>query len=249
MKSANDFLDLLDRGVGAGSALSSLPQCDLEYIAKIPIGVYVAARWCKWRFFPVRRMRSAMSSILIDRATNNLEQLKRWAQTRPQWALATGARSGVLALVVDGDRGRNSLLQLCGDDWDWLFTVRTQGGRKRYILFAWPETHYRISTSVYVGEGLSLLGEGGWLLFPPSREANGVQHVFLTRSTPTQAPAWLLESLFCSGEVSRDVRCGRSVAALSCLREEGEDGNALGGGPQDVNIDPATPQPHLDQAM
>jgi Bifunctional DNA primase/polymerase, N-terminal len=217
MRSADDFLDLLDRGVSAGRALSSLPQCELQYIAKVPIGVYLAARWLGWRFFPVRRTRPAMSSILIDRATNNLEQLKRWAGSRPQWALATGALSGVFALVVDGDRGRNSLLQLCGDDWDWLFTLRTQGGTRRYIFYTWPDGQYRIPTSMFLGEGLSLIGEGGRLLFPPSREANGAQHVFLTRATATQAPAWLLDSLSCSGEAGGQslvptAQCGYSNA-------------------------------------
>lgn len=121
--------------------------------------------------------------------------MKRWALSRPQWALATGALSGVLAVVVDGDRGRNSLLELCGDDWDWLFTLRTQGGRKRYILYDWPQTQHGIPASVCIGEGLSVLGEGAWLLFPPSREMNGIQHVFLTRATAAEAPNWLLDAL------------------------------------------------------
>jgi hypothetical protein len=221
MKSADEFLDLLGRGVSTGNALSSLQQCELQYIAKVPIGVYVAARWLGWRFFPVRRTRSsALSSMLIDRATNNLEQLKRWAPSRPQWALATGAMSGVFAVVIDGDRGRNSLLELCGDDWDWLFTLRTQGGRKRYILYTWPDGQHRIPTSMFLGEGLSLLGEGGWLLFPPSREANGVQHVFLTRSTATQAPAWLLDSLSCSEECVTQFAVSSAEAGTRLLREE-----------------------------
>ena len=200
MKSADAFIDLLARGIGAGRALSSLPQCELQYIAKVPIGVYLAARFYGWRFFPAPQFRrSAIDRLHIREATNNSDKLKLWARTRPEWALATGALSGVFVLVVHGDDGRKSLLETCGDDWDWLFTLRTQAGSKRYIFYTWPENEQQNPRSIYLGKGLSLLGEGDWLLFPPSREISGVQHVFLTRSTPAQAPCWLHNLVFCSG--------------------------------------------------
>ena len=200
MKSADAFIDLLARGISANKALSSLPQCELEYIAKVPIGVYLAARFYGWRFFPAPRLgRSPINGLHIHEATNKLETLKFWARSRPEWALATGALSGVFVLVVHGDIGRKSLLESCGDDWDWLFTLRTQAGSKRYIFYAWPENEKQNPRSIFLGNGLSLLGEGDWLLFPPSREISGVQHVFLTRSTPAQVPCWLHNLVFCSG--------------------------------------------------
>jgi hypothetical protein len=200
MKSVDEFLDLLERGISAERALSYLPQCELQYVAKVPIGVFLAAQLLGWRFFPTPRFRRpAMSQLQIRKATNNLEQLKIWARTRPEWALATGVRSGVFVLVVHGEDGRKSLLESCGDDWDWLFTLRTQAGVKRYIFYAWPENEQQNPRSAYLGKGLSLLGEGDWLLFPPSRELSGVQHVFLTRSTPAQAPCWLHDLVFRSG--------------------------------------------------
>lgn len=199
IKSADAFIDLLARGISADRALSSLPQCELQFIAKVPIGVYLSARFFDWRFFPApHHRRSAIDQLRIREATNNLDRLKFWAGSRPEWALATGALSGVFVLVVHGDDGRKSLLDSCGDDWDWLFTLRTQAGSKRYIFYAWPEDEERNPQSIYLGKGLSLLGEGDWLLFPPSREFSGVQHVFLTRSTPAQAPCWLHNLIFCS---------------------------------------------------
>lgn len=200
MKSADAFIDLLARGISANRALSSLPQCELEYIAKVPIGVYLAARLYGWRFFPAPQFRrSSIDRFHIHEATNNVDTLKLWARARPEWALATGALSGVFVLAVHGDIGRKSLLESCGDDWDWLFTLRTQAGSKRYIFYAWPENERQNPRSIHLGKGLSLLGEGDWLLFPPSREISGVQHVFLTRSIPAQVPCWLHNLAFCAG--------------------------------------------------
>lgn len=197
MKSADEYLALLERGFSAKRALSSLAQYELQYIDKVPFDVYCAARWFGWRFFPVPRRRlSPLSRLRISEATDNLEQLKRWARIRPHWALATGALSGVFAIVVEGDSGRNALLECCGDDWDWLFTLRTQAGLKRYIFYAWPENQRQIPQPSCLGKGLSILGEGDWLLYPPSLEPSGAQHVFLTRSTAAQPPAWLLDRVF-----------------------------------------------------
>jgi hypothetical protein len=197
MKSADAFLDLLERGFSVKRVLSSLAQYELRYIDRIPFEVYCASQAFRWRFFPVPRPRlSAVSQLQIRKATYNLEQLKQWARSRPHWALATGAGSGVFVIVVEGDVGRNSLLECCGEDWDWLFTLRTQAGVKRYIFYAWPDNQKQILRSKSLGKGLYLLGEGDWLLYPPSREPSGAQHVFLTRSTAAQPPDWLLERIF-----------------------------------------------------
>ncbi|MGA8731128.1 MAG: bifunctional DNA primase/polymerase [Terracidiphilus sp.] len=197
MKEAQAFLNLLDRDYSPDKALASLPQCELPYISKIPVGVYLAAHLLGWQFFPAPRLtRSGATRLRIDQASSNLDQLKQWARSRPQWALATGAISGVFVVVVHGDTGRNSLLDLCEDDWDWLFTLRTQAGAKRYIFYAWPENRQQIPRSVSLGQGLSILGDGDWLLYPPSRESGGARHVCLTRSIAVQPPKWLLDRMF-----------------------------------------------------
>jgi hypothetical protein len=222
MKSADAFINLLERGISPDRALSSLPQCELQYVAKVPIGVYPAAKLFGGRFFPAPQLRrSAIDQLQIREATNNLNELEFWARTHPEWALATGALSGVFVLVVHGDEGRKSLLETCGDDWDWLFTLRTQTGLKRYIFYAWPENEEQNPRSIYLGRGLSLLGEGDWLLFPPSREITGVQHVFLTRSTPAQAPCWLHNLVFRSGSTVAPSSAGPVKRTYLVSREMG----------------------------
>ncbi len=76
MKSADAFIDLLERGIRADRALSSLPQCELQYVAKVPIGVYLAANLFGWRFFPAPQLRQlAIDRLRIREATNNLDKL------------------------------------------------------------------------------------------------------------------------------------------------------------------------------
>jgi hypothetical protein len=98
--------------------------------------------------------------------------------------------------VVDGEEGQNSLIRLCGDDWDWLDTLRTQAGQKRFVFFAWSDQQRQISGNSHIGKGLRVLGDGDWLLFPPSREVNGAEHVILTpQLVPIDPPRWLLDRL------------------------------------------------------
>ena len=197
MKSAEVSAEAMKQGLNLDAALSSLVPCDLQYHARVPIAVYRAARQRGWRFFPVpQRSRSAEINVRICQATENLEQLKCWARKRPNWGLAAGSISGVLVLVVDGQEGQSSLLAACGDDWDWFGTLRSTDGQKRYIFFAWPEGR-KLRSRQSIGKGLYVLGDGDWLLIPPSCETSGRRHVYLNpRLTVIPLPEWILSTFF-----------------------------------------------------
>jgi hypothetical protein len=110
--------------------------------------------------------------------------------------LATGGHYGVLVLEADGEAGLDSLLALCNDDWSWLDTLRTAANQKRFIFFAWSEGRREREGSLCIGRELRVLGEGDWLLMPPSRE-NGIQHVYLNpQLTLLVPPAWLIDLIF-----------------------------------------------------
>jgi hypothetical protein len=177
-------------------ALQSLPQYEPPYI--IPVEVYHAAQRNGWRFFPVSIGKHlAVTHANLVQATDNLQQLRSWARESPNWALATGPDSGVFILEVDGDKGVTSLLDLCGDDWSWLDTLRSMAAEKRCICFAWPAGRRQISSSRQIGEGLRVLGEGDWVLIPPSREPHGTQHTYLNpEAKVVAAPVWLLDRSF-----------------------------------------------------
>jgi len=198
MKSAEVFVEALERGLSHVEALHSLPDYKPRYIHRVPVEVHRAALRKGWRFFPVSFSKHlAVTHANLAQATDNLQQLGNWARESPNWALVTGPESGVFVLEVDGDEGLASLLDLCGDDWSWLDTLRSMAGEKRCISFAWPEGRKQISSSRQISEGLSVLGEGDWVLIPPSREPNGTQHTYLNpEAEVVEAPVWLLDHAF-----------------------------------------------------
>jgi hypothetical protein len=197
MKSAEAFTKAIKQGRSPSAALSSLPPCQLEYCARVPINIYRASQELGARFFPIPRFgRYASTSLLIHRATSDLEQLKLWARRRPNFALATGSVSGIFALMADGEVGQGSLLSLCGDDWSWLDTLRTAASQIRFNFFTWPRGRQQREGSLWIGEGLRIFGEGDWLLMPPSRE-NGIEHVYLNpQLLLLPPPAWIIDLVF-----------------------------------------------------
>ena len=118
MKSALAFLDAINRGLTPEQAIASIPVYLPPYSAGLPSEIYFAAQHFGWRFFPCSFANSLEQRSYLKYATNDLNVLRTWARRHPKWALATKA-SGVLAIEVDGSEGRESLLALCGDDWDW----------------------------------------------------------------------------------------------------------------------------------
>jgi hypothetical protein len=198
MKSLTAFVQALEQGLSPIEALHSLPEYEQPYIHRVPSEIYRAAVRHGWRFFPVSSSRHrAVTHASPYEATDNLQQLSNWARESPNWALATGPDSGVFALEVDGDEGLASLLDLCGDDWSWLDTLRSVAGEKRCIFFAWPEGRREISGDQQIGEGLNVLGEGDWILMPPSCEPHGTQHIYLNPGSEViAAAAWLLVRAF-----------------------------------------------------
>jgi hypothetical protein len=198
LKSAEAFVAALEQGLSPIEALQALPEYEPPYIHRIPVEVYRAALRNGWRLFPVSFSKHlAVTHANLFQATDNLQQLRSWAREYPNWALVTGQRSGVFVLEVDGDKGVASILDLCGDDWSWLDTLRSMAGEKRCISFAWPEGRRQISSSRQIGEGLRVLGEGDWVLIPPSREPHEAQHAYMNPMAEiATAPVWLLDRAF-----------------------------------------------------
>ena len=198
MKSAEAYVEALAYGLTPDAAFSSLRPWQPAYCERIPIHIYNASQQLGWRFFPILRRRGASdANLLLHRATSDLEQLRRWARQRPNWALATGLASGVLVVRVDGPEGLTSLLELCEDDWDWLDTLRSLADQTRHIFFSWPGSQYKIDGPRNIGKNLSVLEEGDWLLMPPSIESSGAQHVYLNpRLWVSSLPPWLFDRIF-----------------------------------------------------
>jgi hypothetical protein len=217
MKSAQLFLSALEQGMSPVEAICSLPTYEPLYIHRVPFEVYRAALRKGWRFFPVPSSKHlTVTHANLFQATDNLQQLERWAREWQNWGLVTGPESGVFVLEVHGREGLASLLDLCGDDWNWLDTLRSMAGKKRSISFAWPEGRREISSNRQIGNGLSVLGEGDWVLVPPSREPCGTQHTYLNPGAEVfAAPLWLLDRAFNPAET---VDPSRSFPPCSAAR-------------------------------
>jgi hypothetical protein len=196
MKPAHLFVEALRQGISPAEAILSLPTYEPLYIHRLPVEVYRSALK-GWRFFPVSSSKhpTVTHTNLFQAATNNLQQLQRWGCDRPNWAVATGPDS-VFVLEVDGSEGLDSLLNMCGDDWRWLDTLRSIAGEKRCIFFAYPEGRRQISRGLQL-KGLRIIGEGDWVLIPPCRDSYGVQHAYMNPGAEiAAAPAYLLERAF-----------------------------------------------------
>ncbi len=217
MKSAELFVEALKQGMSPIEALHDLPECELRYIRKVPIEIYRAALQSGWQVFPVSSSRRLIGTHAnLVEATDNQHRFRSSVDPWPNWVLATGQNSGVFVLEVDGDEGLASLLNLCGDDWNWLDTRRSLAGEKRYIFFAWPEGRRQISGSRQIGEGLRVRGEGDWVLLPPSRGPHGAQHSYLNpRDEVVAPPLWIVNRVF---EPADTVDPSRPFPPCSVLR-------------------------------
>lgn len=233
MKSAEAFIEAIERGLSPIMALHSLPNHEPLYIDKIPVDIHLAALRYGWRFLPAwsdKQLAAKHGQFFY--ATADLQQLRCWARERPTgWILVTGQVSGVFALEVDGVEGLTSLLRICRDDWSWLDTRGTVAGEKRYLFFRWPSGKWEISSRPQIGEHLSIRGEGDLLLVPPSQEPQGAQHAYINPIAEIGAsPVWLLDRAFEPADV---VDPSRPFPPCSSVRDAWSNAFAVEATPHD----------------
>ncbi len=139
-------------------------------------------------------------------ATTDVHRIKGWWGRWPQAnvSVPTGERSGLLVLDVDQrSGGLDSLAALVRKGGPLPKTARARtGGEGMHVFFKYPPEEVRNSAG-WLGPGLDIRGEGGYVVVPPSR----TQRVYewIDRSPPAEA-VWLLE---------RPGRARRADAVLS----------------------------------
>ena len=105
--------------------------------------------------------------------------------------LVTGAKSGVFVLDVDVSKGKDGLGELAKlGPIPATYTVETPTGG-RHFYFAHPGRRVLTSGGA-LGPGLDIRGDGGFVVGPGSRHANGGTYRVLDSSPIAQAPEWLL---------------------------------------------------------
>lgn len=106
--------------------------------------------------------------------------------------VATGERSGIVALDVDLDKGGYSsflaLLDCLGRP-TLLSLVQGTGGGGFHVVYAWPG--YRVGNSAkglrdQFGPGLDLRGDGGYIVVAPSTHRSGRRYEWQTDRAPVR---------------------------------------------------------------
>ena len=131
-----------------------------------------------WRLFPLAS-RSKKPSIKEwqNRATSDPAQLAVWERENPgcNWGLATGQKSGVVVLDVDGHEGKKSFDALTDGKIPQTRTVATASGGHFY--YRPPEGGLRNSASK-LAPCLDIRGDGGYVVVPPSIHPTGRAYIW-----------------------------------------------------------------------
>lgn len=152
------------------------------------------------RLFPIAPLaKTPLIPNWPDLATDDQEQIQTWANRWPDcnWALATGARSGIFAVDFDGEEGLVAL-----HDWitehgeDWIETRGVKTPRGFHLWYQWPNGETRIRNSAgKLAPKVDVRGEGGYVLIPPSVHPCGEPYRWLAdQKLPiATAPAWVID--------------------------------------------------------
>jgi hypothetical protein len=179
--------------------------------------VQAASRF--WRLFPVfSRSRFVTAETRIEDATSDLNQLEQWAVEQPgcNWGLATGQASGVFVLEIHAALGANALRGLCDGDWDEETGLQSQAGEVGYAFFRWPKGMAMRRSAKNLARGLSIRGEGDYVLVPPSACPARTSHVYINPDAEiATSPQWLLNSAFSVESAGKTLAFRQSAQHLA----------------------------------
>ena len=129
-------------------------------------------------------------------ATTDARRIQAWWGRWPSAnvGVPTGRRSGLLVLDVDArGGGPESLATLERETGPLPGTARARtGGRGVHVFFRYPSGEEVRNSAGWLGPGLDVRGEGGYVVVPPSRTRSAYE--WIDRS-PLAGAAWLLERL------------------------------------------------------
>lgn len=128
----------------------------------------------------------------VKDATTDAAQIKEWWRKWPfaNIGIATGDRSGLIVLDIDGEDGEIALQSL-GIVGNPLISIT---GRGRHLFFAHFGLPIKNRTSL--APKLDVRADNGYVVAPPSRHASGSRYEWTTESTRTQlSPGHLPDEL------------------------------------------------------
>lgn len=129
----------------------------------------------------------------FEAATTDPDQIRKWWRRWPNAniGIATGQRSRLCVVDLDGLAGVDNLAQLAARHGALPLTLAAQSGREGvgahlYFYCAAP-------SPTNSGEGFDVRGDGGLVVAPPSMHITGRAYRWLNAATLAPMPAWLLD--------------------------------------------------------
>ncbi len=135
----------------------------------------------------------------LDATTDPVAIEAMWSNPQFNIGIATGPRSGVLGLDIDGEKGEATLAELERKHGPLPVGAQVRTARGRHLYFRHPDQSIRNSAGK-LGPGLDVRGEGGYLVAPPSIHPDGSRYIWAQGpgcdpACPPPLPAWLLDLL------------------------------------------------------
>jgi hypothetical protein len=152
------------------------------------------ARWRGWAVFPLRpKSKEPLVAGAYKAATADLHQVEAWWTQYPDAniGLATGQRSGVWVLDIDGPEGFASFDSLELEHGEVPDTQWVSTGKGSHLYWQCPAGQDP-GRRIGVRPGLDLIGGAGYLVLPPSIHPSGREYVWAEVDGPiAAAPDWL----------------------------------------------------------
>jgi len=149
-----------------------------------------------WAVFPLKpRAKEPLVAGAYKAATSDLAQVRAWWTQWPDAniGLATGERSGVFVLDIDGPEGFASFDQLEAEHGEVPDTQWVSTGKGSHLYWQCPRGHDP-GRRIGVRPGLDLIGGSGYLVLPPSIHPSGREYLWGEAEVAIpMAPDWLRE--------------------------------------------------------
>ena len=129
-------------------------------------------------------------------ATTDVETLRQWfASGDMNIGLATGGRSRLLILDIDGNHGGFEAIEsLQGENGALPQTATVRTGSGWHLYFRMPDGMDIPPSAGKVGVGIDIRGTGGYVVYPPSIHPNGHLYAWAGNTESiAPAPEWIVD--------------------------------------------------------
>lgn len=152
-----------------------------------------------WKVFPVRGKIPVTPNGLNDATSDDFEKAAEWwgGSRDLGIGLATGEKSGVWVVDLDGEVGKKSLLDLQEREGRLTPTVAARTGNGIHLYFRMPSGSDVRNSASKIAPHVDVRGTGGYVVTPPSPHPSGATYAWVKGRSPDDvpvaaAPAWLL---------------------------------------------------------